>query len=424
MNVDATIVARKIRLRLAVPLLGILLLNAIDRVNVSFAALQMNADLGFSPREYGFAVSIFFAGYILFQLPNIWLLEKIGMRRWVCAIALTWGIAATATAFVTSAWPFYVLRFVIGAAEGGYAPGVIWYLSRWMPERYRGSTLALAMLAVPISMVIGGPLSGWLMEVSNPLSWPGWRWMFLVEGLPTVILAVLALWIFVDEPRNASWLSSAEKEWLSGELVREPSANAEHRAPLWTLWLRRDFWITMLCWFSIMTGTFGIIFWLPQIIKNVAPGISDTQTGLLSALPWVAAGVGMMVNSWHSDKTKERRLHVSLPMLLAGVFMGLAAIAGSGVAALLCLVSAGLFLGGSQGTFWTLPPVVLGTAYAASAVAFINICGNSAGVIAPILIGWIREQTGSFQLPVLAMGAVLMVGGLSGALLLPRSKLR
>ena len=418
-TVDGDRVARKITLRLVVPLLVLLLLNSIDRVNMSFAALQMNADLGLTPKTYGLAVSLFFVGYILLQMPSIWLLQRIGMRRWVFAIAMLWGVAATAMALVQSKEQLYLLRIIIGVAEGGYAPGLVWYLSHWMPARYRASAIGIVMLAVPISVIAGAPLSGWLMSGENALGWPGWRWMFLVEGLPTVILAAAALKLFVNAPSDATWLTIAERRWLKVQLLDEQTTHSRSVSNGALLGVGR-LWLAALGWFALMTGAYGVIYWLPLVIKQVSASSTNMEVILLSALPWIAVGVGMVVNSRHSDRTKERRLHVSLATLATGVCLGLAALSGANAWALVFLILAGLCMGGGHSTFWTVPPTFLSAATAASGIAVINMCGNVAGLVGPAYIGWIRERTGSFTLPVFAMAAVLLIGGTS--LLLIRSR--
>jgi len=416
-------VARKITLRLVIALLALLLLNSIDRVNMSFAALQMNADLGLTPQTYGLGVSLFFVGYILLQVPSIWLLQRIGMRRWVFSIALLWGLAATGMAFIHSREALYALRIVLGIAEGGYAPGLLWYLSRWMPATYRSRAIGVVMLAVPISVIAGGPLSGWLMTVENTFHWPGWRWMFLMEGLPAIALAVSTLWIFTDEPKDARWLQPAERKWIEEQIAKERE-NHSISIPRRALLGVGRLWGAAAGWFALMTGAYGVIYWLPLVIKHFSASSTDMEVALLSALPWIGVGIGMVLNSWHSDRTQERYLHASLATLATGIFLGLAAIAGASGWALIFLTLAGVCMGGGHSTFWTLPPTFLSTAAMASGIALINMCGNVAGLIGPALIGWVRERTGSFDLPVIVMSAVLLIGGIALLLIRPRGSIR
>src|SRR5690349_170065 len=226
MQVNTLATIRKTRLRLLTPLLALLFLSTIDRANISFASLRMNAELGLDAESYGFGVSIFFVGYILIQWPSLWLLQRIGMRRWVFICAGVWGLAAAGMAFVHSAHSFYALRLLLGIAEGGFAPGVMFYLAQWIPARYRAGAISMFMLAVPVSAICGSPLAGWLMSVDNPLHWAGWRWMLLVEGAPTILLAIAVLWLLPDRPRDAAWLSTAERAWLEDEIAREKEAQS------------------------------------------------------------------------------------------------------------------------------------------------------------------------------------------------------
>src|SRR5690606_6127588 len=220
------------------------------------------------------------------------------------------GAAATGMAFIQSAPSFYALRLLLGIAEGGFAPGVMYYLAHWIPKRYRAGAISNFMLAVPISVMLGGPLSGYLMRMSNPIEWAGWRWMLLIEGAPTVVLAVAALWLFADRPCDAAWLSDAERRWLESELTRE-QANQPARVSGWRLLREPELWLASLCWFGLMAGAHGLIYWLPQVIRHFAADSSDMQVGVLSALPWIAVGAGMIVNAWLSDRAQERHLHVS-----------------------------------------------------------------------------------------------------------------
>jgi len=402
---------RRIKVRLLVPLLALLFLSTVDRVNVSFAALQMNTELGLTPETYGFGVSIFFFGYILIQWPSLMLLQRVGMRRWLFTIALLWGAAATGMAFIHSAQGFYALRLLLGVAEGGFAPGVMYYLAHWIPKRYRAGAISNFMLAVPMSVILGGPLSGWLMSMDNPVDWAGWRWMLLIEGAPTIALALASPWIFADRPRDAAWLSETERRWIEAEIERE-QASQQASVSGWKLLREPELWLASLGWFGLMAGAHALIYWLPQVIRHFASDTSDMQVGVLSALPWIAVGAGMIVNAWLSDRAQERYLHVSLAALSAGVLLALTPVSSTGAIALLALILAGLFMGGAQSTFWTIPPLFLGSAALAGGFAIINMCGNLAGLVVPSAIGWVRERTGSFDIPVFLMAALSVVAGL------------
>ena len=417
---DSAAIIRKLRLRLLVPLLALLFLSTVDRANISFAALQMNAELGLTAETYGFGVSIFFLGYILVQWPSLWLLQKIGMRRWVFVCAGTWGLAATGLAFVHTAESFYALRLLLGIAEGGFAPGVMFYLAQWIPSRYRASAISTFMLAVPVSAICGGPLAGWLMSMDNPIDWAGWRWMLMIEGLPTLVLAIAALWLLPDQPRDARWLSPGEREWIETEISREKSAQTagtSEKLPLWN----GQLWTASACWFGLMAGASGMLYWLPQIIRHLSADSTDLQIGFLSALPWIAVGAGMVLNAWHSDRKQERYWHVSLAALAAAVFIALTPLLGTGVLALTALMLAGLFMGAAQGTFWTLPPTFLRPASLATGFALINMSGNIAGLVIPTFIGWVRASSGSFDGPVFALAGLSALAAAAVVLLRARA---
>jgi ACS family tartrate transporter-like MFS transporter len=420
MSVDTAATIRSTKLRLLTPLLVLLFLSTIDRANVSFAALQMNAELGLNAKTYGFGVSIFFVGYILIQWPSLWLLRRVGMRRWVFTCAGVWGIAAAGLAFVHSAQGFYVLRFLLGVAEGGFAPGVMFYLAQWIPARYRAGAISTFMLAVPVSAICGGPLAGWLMTTDNPVDWPGWRWMMLIEGVPTILLAIAALWLLPDRPRDASWLSESERRWIEHEIEREAAAQVTSGADESPLKSSR-LWIAGACWFGLMAGANGLLYWLPQIIRHLSASSSDLEIGFISALPWVAVAAGMVLNARHSDREQERHWHVGLAALASAVFILLTPLLGTGSLALVTLLLAGFAMGAAQGTFWTLPPLFLRPAALATGFALINMSGNLAGIVIPTLVGWVRERTGSFDGPVYVLAALALLAAGAVALLRKRA---
>jgi MFS transporter, ACS family, tartrate transporter len=401
----------KITLQLVAPLTFLVFLNSLDRVNVSFAALRMNADLGLDPKSYGFGVGIFFVAYLLFQFPHTFVLRKIGPRRWIVCAVLFWGCVATAMSAIHDATQFYALRFLLGIAESGFAPGIVYYMSLWMPARFRAWAIAGSMLAIPISVIFGGPLSGWLMSIENPLGMPGWRWMFLVEGLATIGAAFFAYRHFVDHPSEARWLSSEEKAWLHAELERDRVRAPVPQSLQSSAQLLRSgrVWASAGVWFSLMSGAYGIIFWLPQMIKQIAT-VSDLEASMLSAMPWVGLAAGMQLNAWHSDRTQERYLHIGIPALIAAAGLVSSASVPPGWLALAFLVVGGFGLGGAQGVFWALPTSFLGAGSGATAITLINILGSSGGLVAPPLIGWIRNESGSFALAVYALAGLLLLG--------------
>ncbi len=412
----------KVRWRVLAPIVLLIVLSSLDRVNISFAALQMNADIDLTPQAYGFAVGMFFVGYLLFQFPSTWLLTKIGARRWIAGCVVLWGIVATAMAFVRNAEELYLLRFLLGCAESGFAPGLVYYCSGWLPARYRANTIALTMLAVPISVIIGGPLCGWLMGVDNPLQMPGWRWMLLLEGAATVCMGCIAYFLFVDKPQDAHWLSEAEKAWIATELAREQQqSRAPRTSPLGAVIADGRAWLAAGVWCTTLIGANGMIFWLPQVIKEMST-LGSFAIGMLSAAPWVGVGLGMLVNSWHSDRTQERYWHVGLALVLAMVALFLASSALHGGVALLLLVLGGFGLGSAQGVFWSIPTSFLHRSAAAAGITLINLVGNLGSLAGPYTIGVIRAHSTSFSAPVWFVAAVMGVGAVLLAALRARDR--
>lgn len=413
-------VHRKVRARMLSLIMVMVVLSSLDRTNISFAALQMNKALGLDKAAFGFGASIFFVGYLLFQIPSMMLLKRIGARRWIFLTVTVWGVLAASMAFIQNATHFYTLRLLIGVAESGFAPGAMYYISRWLPSAYRGRSITATMLAIPVSVVIGAPISGALLGV-HAADFPGWRWMFLLEGLPTVLLGIFALFWFVDRPRDAAWLAPEEKDWIERGIAAD-DAEAEARSGAKVGWgpilANPLIWCCAGVWFAFVTGGNGIIFWLPQAIKAIA-GRSDFETSLLSALPWVAVAIGMVWNAWRSDKTQERFYHVGLSALLAAVGLIGAALSGGGLLALACLVIGGLGLGACQAVYWTIPLKLLSGGQAANGVAVINLTGNIGSLLIPTAIGFLIQNTGSFDTPIYVMASLLTLAAL---LLIPIAK--
>ncbi|HEU4625119.1 MAG TPA: MFS transporter [Steroidobacteraceae bacterium] len=409
--------AVQVRWRLVAPCLLFMLMSSLDRANVSFAAVRMNAELGFTPSQYGLGAGILFVGFLAGQYPSVLLFMRIGMRRWLCAVALLWGISAGAMAFIGSPLQLYVLRILLGVAEGGLAPGIVLYLSQFATERERATTFALPMLAIPFSVVIGGPLSGWLLEMPMVGSLRGWRWMFIAEAVPTIVLGLLALRYFPDRPRDARWLTADQQRWLHEHAAHRVDPDRSHD---WSVLRLPIVWLAALLWFCLLSGAYGIIFWLPQILGTLTT-LDAVMLGVVSALPWLAAAAGMYLNATHSDRTGERFWHVALPAALSGVAIYAASSVGAGMAGIALLMIGGLGLGAAQGAFWALPTRLLSKRELSLGVVTINIAGSAGGLVMPHAMGWARESSGSFALPTLLVTGVL----LAAALLVPAiSKLR
>jgi ACS family tartrate transporter-like MFS transporter len=408
MAIDGAALTRKILWRLAAPTILFMLLSSLDRSNISFAALQMNGELGFSPAQYGFGAGILFAGFLLGQYPSVLLLQRFGMRRWMAVCAVAWGLCALAMAGLRSAPQFYVLRVLLGFAEGGLAPGIVLYLSQFATERQRATTFALPMLAVPMSIVLGGPLSGWLMGMSLPAGLSGWRWMYVAEASPAIVFGLAAWFYFPDRPDDARWLSSAERQWLQDNAAMRVQRDTRND---WSVLRQPLVWMSALLWFCLLSGAYGIMFWLPQMLKQLA-GLSPLQVGFVNALPWFGLALGIYFNSAHSDRSGERFLHVALPALVAGLSIAAAYLIGSGAAGLAVLFLAGLGLGAAQGAFWSVPTTLLTPSTLAVAAAAINICGSAGGLVMPHLMGLALERTGSFAGPTLLVTGIILLAAL------------
>lgn len=394
---------RIIMWRVVAPLAALMVLSSIDRVNISFAASAMRRDIGLDQAAYGVGAGLFFIGYLLFQLPSMELLQRIGARRWIAFSVIGWGVTAAALALIQAPWHFYALRVLLGAFESGFAPGVVWYVSQWLPPAYRGRSIGLTLLAIPASVVIGGPICGWLLTV-HVAELPGWRLMFLCEGATTVIAGLAASFWFADSPRQATWLSPPSKQWIAEALEGE-SRNLDvgsERSPLDPAAL----WRCALLWLALVTGANGLIFWLPSAIG--ATGMHNPLAiGVFTAVPWVAIAVGMMLNARHSDRTRERYRHLGIAMLLAAGGLIVAGVIGRTAIALIALAVGGFGLGGAQSVFWTIPTQIFRTNNA-RAIAIINLCGNAGSAVAPAAIGWLAQRSGSLATPLVVLAAALL----------------
>lgn len=406
--------AFKVYWRLVFPCLLFMLLSSLDRANVSFAAATMSVDLGLTPADYGFGAGVLFAGFLAGQYPSLYLLQRLGMRRWIAGCALVWGASAAGMAFIASPAEFYALRILLGLAEGGLAPGIVYYLSQFASERERATTFTLPMLAIPLSVVIGAPLSGWLLQTSAGADLASWRWMFLAEALPTVLAGLAAMCYFPDTPDHAKWLEPSERRWLAEHASRRERGRGV--ANEWRALHQPLVVLSGLLWFCLLSGSYGVIFWLPQVLHALT-GLAPLQIGLIGALPWIGVAVGMYGNAAHSDRTGERYWHVALPAGLAALFLLLAWLAGGGLAAILALLLAGLGLGAAQGAFWALPTQFLRPAALGVAVVGINIAGSAGGFVMPMLMGLARERSGGFALPTALVAAVLVLAAVMVALI-------
>jgi len=385
--------------------------NFLDRVNVGYAALAMNADLGFTPAIYGTGAGIFFVGYILFEIPSNLALQRFGARIWIARIMISWGLIATAMALVSGETSFYVMRFLLGVAEAGFFPGIILYLTYWFPARERARIVALFMAATPLATMVGGPVSGALLEFNGLFGLKGWQWLFIVEGLPAIVLGVIALRVLDNRPEEANWLSKGERQALSQVLAAEAeAARTTGYAELGQALTRPRVLALGLLYFCIVIGFYGISFWMPQVIQTY--GLNPLEIGFLTAIPYFFAAIAMVLWGAHSDRTGERIWHVALPLFLAG-----AAFAWSATMLPLALILVALTLAtigtyAAIGTFWSLPTSILTGTGAAAGLALINSMGNTGGLVGPPIIGAIKQGTGSFTAALLFLAGALVIGAL------------
>ncbi len=388
---------RKVTRRL-IPFLFICYICAfLDRVNVGFAKLQMCRDLGFSDTVYGFGAGIFFIGYFFFEVPSNILLQRFGARIWIARIMLMWGVISMATSLVRTAPWFYTVRFVLGLAEAGFFPGIILYLTYWYTQKHRARMVAGFMTALAVGGVIGGPVSGWIMEAfAGKQGLAGWQWLFILEGVPSIVVGIVVLFYLNNGPNDARWLSAQEKEILLKRLEEEQRQKdtREHARTLGDAFRSRKVWALSALYFGAVMGFYGMSFWLPQIVEDM--GVRSTaRIGLITAIPWAVGAVAMVLAGRHSDKTQERRWHIALAALAGAIgFVLSALLGGHAVASLAALTCAIVGVMCVLSTFWSLPTALLSGTAAAAGIALINSVGNLAGHFSPSIVGWIKDLTG------------------------------
>jgi sugar phosphate permease len=410
---------RKVFWRLIPLLFACYIAAYLDRVNVGFAKLQMLNDLKFSEAVYGTGAGIFFIGYFIFEVPSNLILHQVGARKWIARIMISWGIVSAATMFVTSVPTFYALRFLLGACEAGFYPGVILYLTSWFPAARRGAILAGFITAVPVAGMLGGPFSGLILNAFDGVSGlAGWKWLFLIEAIPSIVAGLCVLAFLDDSAEKASWLTPSEKQIITEAVRAESSGVAAHKVGAGFSDAR--IWLLSLIYFGIVMGSYGIGFWLPSLIAAI--GVKDPlHIGLWSALPNAAGIIGMIAFARSSDRRRERPLHVATACLLGAAGLAGSVLSGSSVPlamAFLALATFGIYA--ALPVFWTIPPVFLAGAASAAGIAIINSIGNLAGFVSPSIVGWIKETTGSANTGLYIIGVCLVAAALALALLRAR----
>jgi MFS transporter, ACS family, tartrate transporter len=386
-------------------------LSYLDRVNLGFAALTMNKELNFSPTVFSWGAGIFFIGYFLFEVPSNLALEKFGASRWIARIMITWGIISALMAVVSGVWSFYGVRFLLGVAEAGFFPGIILYLTYWYPAEYRARFLAAFAIAVPVSTVIGAPVSGLLLGLDGAMGLQGWQWLFIIEGVPSVLLGIVTWFYLTDRPAKADWLSAEQKVWLAAKLENEVAAKqAATHLTLGQALSSPKVIALSLVYFGFVAALYGMQFWLPTIVK--AFGFSNAQTGFVIAVPYLFGTIAMILWARHSDATRERVMHVGAPLLLTGAALGVCGYVTDPMTTMVVLTVAAIGVFCTFGVFWTLPTAWLSGTAAAGAIALINSIGNLAGFAGPYLIGWVKETTGSTSTGLLVLAILPLLGGL------------
>lgn len=415
LNLSATDVARNSAYRKTawrlMPFLMLCYLCAyLDRVNVGFAKLQMMSDLSLSETVYGLGAGIFFIGYFIFEVPSNLILHRVGARRWIARIMITWGLISGMFAFVETAWQFYMLRFLLGIAEAGLAPGLLLYLTYWFPSYRRARMTVLWFVAIPLSGMIGGPVSGWIMAAfAGVHGWSGWQWMFILEAIPTVLMGFVVLAVLKDRVEQASWLDENEKTMIRAELDQD-NQHKSHHGTVSAFLSDRRLWLLALIYFCVVMGQYALTFWLPTLVRNA--GIQDPlHIGLFTSIPYFCAIVAMLVAGRSGDRHRERRWHLIVPMLTGMLGLALATLLGQSVPVslfFLSLAAAGILSASSL--FWMLPTNLLGGVSAAAGIAAVNCLANLAGFFSPWLIGFITTRAGSPAMGMYFISAVLLFG--------------
>ncbi|MDW3688912.1 MFS transporter [Cupriavidus sp. CV2] len=398
--------------RRLIPFLMLCYLGAyLDRVNVGFAKLQMLNDLRFSETIYGLGAGIFFLGYFIFEVPSNMILHKVGARNWLARIMLTWAVISASFAFVSTPTSFYMLRFLLGVAEAGFAPGVILYMTYWFPSERRAKALSMFFMAIPLAGIVGGPLSGYIMHAFHGvLDLAGWKWLFMLEALPSLFLGVAILLYLDNGIQGAKWLTQAEKALLARNVAGDNAQKVMHVSTRAFIADRR-LWLMAAIYFCVVLGQYGLTFWLPTIVRKA--GVADPLwVGILTALPYLCAIIALPLVGMSADRHRERRMHLAIPMLVAAAAFATLPLLGSVAASIVCLsiAAAGILTSSSQ--FWALPTALLGGMSAAAGIAAVNCFANLAGFFSPAIVGWLNDLTGKSTAGLIFISVAIVLGAL------------
>lgn len=405
-------VVRKLNRRILPFAVLLYFVSFLDRVNVGFAAFSMNKAIGLTPAEFGFGGGIFFFGYVLFQVPSNLIMLRVGARRWIAWVVIVWGIVSVCSAFVVGPHSFYAMRFLLGIAESGYFPGTILYLSLWYPARHKAHAVAVFMAAAPLSTAVGSPISGAIMELPRLAGISDWQWLYILEGLPAVLLGLLVFKVLTDRPEDAHWLEPEERHWLTTKLLEERAPGGSHGSlrSAWKALADPRVLLLVLVYGGTSCGLYAMGLWSPLIIKQF--GFSPMTVGWLNAIPSVVAAAGMVLWARSSDRTQERIWHTAIPCFVACAGLVWAGDAAGAVSVILALSVVNWGTNGTKGPVWAVPSLFLSGATAAAGIAWINALGNLGGFVGPALIGWIKQKTGSYAGGLDAVGALMAASGL------------
>jgi len=413
-SMDAAIEKRtmgKVYLRLLPFVFACYFLCYLDRINVGFAALTMNKDLGLDPGIYGMAAGAFFWGYFLFEVPSNLILEKVGARIWIARIMVTWGLLSGATALCTGPWSFMAVRFLLGLAEAGLFPGMVLYFTYWFPDRHRARIVAGFTLALPVAVALGAPVSTGMLELNGLFGLAGWKWMYLLEAAPTVILGVAVFFYLTDRPTQAHWLSPDERGWLTDTIEHEKRQIEAHGV----VSLLQSFWdpkvlLLTLNYLGIVTASLGMLIFLPQIVKTL--GFTNMQVGWVTMIPYLCGAASMMFVGWLSDRTGERRWNLFVTCVLGFIGLVICGLFVNSYWAIVGMSIAAIGFYGTKGPFWAMPPMFLTGSAAAASIAWINSVGNLGGFFGPTIVGWAKQVTGSYAGGLYALAAFSLVSAI------------
>jgi MFS transporter, ACS family, tartrate transporter len=414
-------VISKVTWRLFPFMILLTMVNFIDRTNIGLAALTMNKDLGIDPATFGFAAGIFFLGYILFEVPSNIILHRVGANIWLARIMFTWGLVSMGMAFVNGATGLYVMRFLLGVAEAGFIPGMTLYILLWIPLRQRARITAYWILATPFAGIVGGPLGGLLLQLDGVLGFKGWQWLFLAEGLPAVILAVVTYFYLTPTPAKAQWLREDERQWLQHTLAAEDEqihAEAKQKFTVGAALLNWRVLVLGLLYIGMNMGLQGINNWMPTIIKSLGT-MSNLEVSSVTAIPWICGAVAAVLWGRHSDRKNERYVNLAIPLIVGAIGFVASAYVGSPFLGIVCLSIAVMGIIAGYTVFWVVPGTFLTGVAVAGGIALVNSMGNLGGFIAPFTIGWIKQATGSFTDALLVLAGAMVVSGVIAFLIRP-----